>query len=56
MNGQTIEDILVAQVLLLAKQIEAEHKANRVMGTPDVDAVNLIKSQRSRILELLRSK
>jgi hypothetical protein len=52
-----LEDILVADVLILASQMAAEAKArdaNRALPDAEGFAIARIKEQRSTILQLLR--
>jgi hypothetical protein len=54
---QLLEDILVAEVLILARQIEMEEKLRNphaMLSGTESRAIQRIKDQRSTILQLLR--
>lgn len=54
---QLLQNIYVAQVLLLAEQINQKQKAKGITSTGDYlyEAVKLVRNQKGRILEILAS-
>jgi hypothetical protein len=55
---ELLEEILVAQVLLMSRSMDEEKKAkgtHRVFGDYTRDAVNEIKQNKTKILDLFKS-
>ena len=54
-NSKTLDNILVAQVLILAKHIKAEKAAKGTTSTSDYtsEAIRLISQKKDQILEAL---